>query len=90
MIVVCMCHLLHTRSTARRARLASVCRRWRTVSTGTHAAVVWRTLCVDETALGRGASIHYGSLVRWCHARGRHIRELEFHFAQGGSHVRES
>jgi hypothetical protein len=71
-----------------RARLASVCRRWRCVSTSTHAAVVWRTLSVDESALGRGASIYYDSLVRWCHQRGRHIRDLEFILAASNAHVR--
>ena len=65
-----------------------MCRRWRTVSTGTHAAVVWRTLCVDETALGSGASTYYGSLVRWCHARGRHIQKLTINLAKGNPHVR--
>jgi hypothetical protein len=73
-----------------RARLTAVCRRWRTVLTGTRAAVVWRKLCVDETAFGRGPSVHYGSLVRWCHARGRHMRELKIVLAKDSPHVRGS
>jgi hypothetical protein len=71
-----------------RARLASVCRRWRRVSTSSHAAVVWRTICVDETEFGSDAPIYYGSLIRWCHQRGRHIRELMILVAEGNPHVR--
>ena len=50
--------------------------------------MVWKTLCVDEIALGSGESIYYGSLARWCYARGRHIRELKILLAKGKPHVR--
>ena len=65
-----------------RAQLASVCRRWLTVSTGTHAAVVWQQLEVDEATLGFPPIIYYGSLFRWCAALGCHIRDLQLPISQ--------
>ena len=65
-----------------RAQLASVCRRWRTVSTGTHAAVVWQQLRIDAATLGFPPIIYYGSLFRWCAALGCHIRDLQLPIAQ--------
>lgn len=78
-----------------RARLASVCRRWRTVSTGTHAAVVWQQLSIDAGALVLPPIIYRGSLFRWCAARGCHIRDLQLPVAQmkpdeSHSYVRKS
>lgn len=68
-----------------------MCRRWRTILIGSHAARVWQKLCVDETAIDSGgASIYYGSLIHWCHVRGRHIRELKILLAKGRAHVRRS
>ena len=68
-----------------------MCRRWRTILIGSHAARVWQKLCVDETAIDSGgASIYYGSLIRWCRARGRHVRELKIILAKGRAHVRRS
>ena len=71
-----------------RARLASVCRHWRTVSTSSHAAVVWRTLCVDETSFGRAAYAFSGSLMRWCQACGGHIQTLKLALTRGESQMR--
>lgn len=60
-----------------RARLASVCRRWRKVSAGSHAAVVWQRLSVDEATLGDNLADSYDSVMRWCRAYGNHVHELQ-------------
>ena len=58
-----------------RARLASVCRRWRAISTDSHAAVVWQRLCVRKAP--PGLNFTYDSLTRWCQAHACHIRDLQ-------------
>jgi hypothetical protein len=59
-----------------RARLASVCRHWRKVSTATHAVIVWQNVWINESDVGVEMTEDYASMVRWCGARGCHIRDL--------------
>jgi hypothetical protein len=66
-----------------RARLASVCRRWRKISTSIHAAVVWQRLSIDEAKLGRHVTdSKFDSLVHWCRAHGGHVHELQLLIAK--------
>lgn len=91
MLIHLMCQVTTIASVMQcRARLACVCRHWRTLLIGSHAARVWQKLCVDECSLESGAPIYYSSLIRWCRARGRHVRELRIILAKGRAHVRRS
>ena len=65
-----------------RARLASVCRRWRAISTDSHAAVVWQRLCVRKAP--PGLNFTYDSLTRWCEAHACSIRDLQVFVTEPG------
>ena len=47
-----------------------------------HAEVVWHSVSIDEAQVGYDATSSYGALLRWCQARGCHIRDLRVVIAQ--------